>query len=233
MQETRTEPRQRRSQQSIDAILDAAEQLIAERGQVDFTAKELAEAASTSIGRIYYWFPDIPAVVDALVLRCAQNLLAIDEANQAEMAGTVFAIQRAIEGVTAFVDQNPAAVALCLTGGEAGAGQVLYDGLKTSIAQRLVRRVPNITLPEIEVVSNTCVGIILGMLRAYLGEEWHRPIIRQELVYVLSAYLYSRFPPPNDPVWTGQDHPVQPARPSTAGSFAQAIAWPALAPDQH
>ena len=60
MQETRTEPRQRRSQQSIDAILDAAEHLIAERGQVDFTAKELAEAASTSIGRIYYWFPDIP-----------------------------------------------------------------------------------------------------------------------------------------------------------------------------
>ena len=172
-------------------------------------------------------------MVDALVLRCAENLLAIDQANQAEMAGTVFAIQRAIDGVTAFVDQNPAAVALCLTAGESGAGRVLYDGLKTSIAQRLLLRVPNITMPEVEVVASTVVGIILGMLNAYLGEEWRRPIIRQELVYVLSAYLYSRFPPPNDPVWTGQGQPVQPARPSTPGAFAHAIAWPALAPDQH
>lgn len=233
MQETRTEPRQRRSQQSIDAILDAAESLISERGQVDFTAKELAVAAATSIGRIYYWFPDIPAVVDALVLRCVQNLLAIDEANKPETPGTVFAIQNSIDSVCAFVDQNPAAVALCLTGGEDGAGRVLYDGLRASIAERIVRRVPNISMPEVEVVANTCVGIILGMLRAYLGEEWRRPLIRQELTYVLSAYLYARFPPSDDPVWTGEGHPVQPARPSTAGSFAHAVAWPALAPDQH
>ena len=45
MQELRTEPRQRRSQQSIDAILDAAERLIHEQGQVGFTANELAAAA--------------------------------------------------------------------------------------------------------------------------------------------------------------------------------------------
>ena len=59
MQDLRTEPRQRRSQQSIDAILDAAERLIHEQGQVSFTAAELAAAANMSIGRVYYWFPGL------------------------------------------------------------------------------------------------------------------------------------------------------------------------------
>ncbi len=231
MQETRTEPRQRRSQQSIDSILDAAEQLIHERGQVDFTAKELSEAAAMSIGRIYYWFPDIQAVVDALVLRSAQNLLALDKASPGD--GTVFTIRTTIESVAAFIDQNPAAVALCLTGGEQRAGQMLYDGLVSSIARRLAERVPNITFPEIEVVSRTIVGIILGMLSAYASGGERRPHILQELIYVLSAYLYSRFPPPGDDAWTSDHRPVQPARPSKVGSFEQGVAWPAFAPDQH
>lgn len=231
MHETRTEPRQRRSQQSIDAILDAAEQLIHGRGLVDFTAKELSEAASMSIGRIYYWFPDIPAVVDALVLRCAQNLLELEKKSRGD--GTVFSIQQTIDSVATFVDQNPAAVALCLTGGENRPGQVLYDGLVSSIARRLTERVPNITFPEIEVVSRTLVGLILGMFSAYVSGGERRPYILQELVYVLSAYLYSRFPPPGDDAWTSDGRPVQPARPSKVGSFDRGVAWPAFAPDQH
>ena len=75
MQELRTAPRQRRSQQSIDAILDAAERLIHEHGQVSFTAAELATGAHMSIGRVYYWFPDIPSVVSALVERTTQRMV--------------------------------------------------------------------------------------------------------------------------------------------------------------
>ena len=77
MQELRTAPRQRRSQQSIDAILDAAERLIHEDGQVSFTAAELATGAQMSIGRVYYWFPDIPSVVNALVERTAERMVAV------------------------------------------------------------------------------------------------------------------------------------------------------------
>ena len=74
MHELRTEPRQRRSQQSIDAILDAAQQLIYRHGQVSFTANELAIAANMSIGRVYYWFPDIPSVVSALAERSSDRV---------------------------------------------------------------------------------------------------------------------------------------------------------------
>jgi AcrR family transcriptional regulator len=230
VQETRTEPRQRRSQQSIDAILDAAEQLIHQRGQVDFTAKELSEAAGMSIGRIYYWFPDIPAVVDALVLRCVNNLLLIDSENAGD--GTVFAIRNSIDTVARFADENPAAVALCLTAGTSGAGSLLFNGLRTSISARIVRRVPDITPAEVEVVSNACVGMILGMLNTYVADNAARDLLKQEISYVVSAYLHNRFPPADSPLWTIDNPVIHPARPSSAGSFETATAWPALAPDR-
>ena len=77
MQELRTEPRQRRSQVSIDAILDAAERLIHDQGQVSFTAAELASGAQMSIGRVYYWFPDIPSIVGALVERTVNRMVEV------------------------------------------------------------------------------------------------------------------------------------------------------------
>lgn len=51
------------------SVLDAAERLIAEDGQVEFTATRLATAAGMSIGRVYYWFVDLAAVVDAVADR--------------------------------------------------------------------------------------------------------------------------------------------------------------------
>lgn len=47
----RNTPCQGRSIRTVTAILDAAERLIAEAGQVTFTAAELATAAGMSIGR--------------------------------------------------------------------------------------------------------------------------------------------------------------------------------------
>ena len=48
---------------------------------------------------------------------------------------------------------------------------------------------------------------------AYVNEPIeHRPVIRQELVYVISAYLYSRYPRANDVAWSDPDYPIQPSR---------------------
>jgi AcrR family transcriptional regulator len=233
MQELRTEPRQRRSQQSIDAILDAAERLIHEQGQVGFTANELAAAAGMSIGRVYYWFPDIPAVVTALVERSAHRLAEVFGVSTSSQYGvtTPLLLQRAIGAMCQYVDENPAAVALCTTGGNDGPGRVLSDQL-VQVAKALVSdRVPGIPEVEIEVVARTAVGITLGMLSGYTVAGPARPLIQQELVYVLSAYLYARFPPPNDFTWTDPERGVQPSRPSRRDFTESTIIWPALAPD--
>ena len=235
MQELRTEPRQRRSQQSIDAILDAAERLIAEQGQVGFTANELAAAAGMSIGRVYYWFPDIPAVVTALVERSAVRMAQVFGSSVQSSHGTTtpLLLQRAIRQMCVYVEENPAAVALCLTGGNDGPGRVMNERL-VEFATALVRdRVPGIPEHETEIVARTAVGITLGMLNGYnqVAPEF-RPYIEQELVYVLSAYLYARFPPPDDFTWTAPERAVQPSRPSRRDFTESGRVWPALAPDQ-
>lgn len=235
MQELRTEPRQRRSQQSIDAILDAAEQLIAQQGQVGFTANELAAAAGMSIGRVYYWFPDIPAVVTALVERSAVRMAQVFGTSVQASHGTTtpLLLQRAIRQMCVYVEENPAAVALCLTGGNDGPGRVMNERL-VEFATALVRdRVPGVPEHETEIVARTAVGITLGMLNGYnqVTAEF-RPYIEQELVYVLSAYLYARFPPPDDFTWTAPDRAVQPSRPSRRDFTESGRVWPALAPDQ-
>jgi AcrR family transcriptional regulator len=234
MQELRTEPRQRRSQQSIDSILDAAERLIHEQGQVGFTANELAAAAGMSIGRVYYWFPDIPAVVTALVERSATRLARAfgDSVAGQNAVTTPLLLQRAIDQMCNYVDQNPAAVALCLTGGPEGPGHLVSNQLVEFALTLVVDRVPGIPGAEAEVVARTAVGITLGMLNGYTTAGAARPLIRQELVYVLSAYLYARFPPSNDFTWTDPTRGVQPSRPSRRDFSESVVLWPALAPDQ-
>ncbi len=234
MQELRTEPRQRRSQQSIDAILDAAERLIHEQGQVGFTANELAQAAGMSIGRVYYWFPDIPSVVAALVERSAFRMTKVfaDEVESQYGTTTPLLLQRAIGALCQYVDENPAVVALCLTGGEDGPGRSIADTLIAFTTELVRDRVPGIPDEEVEVVSRTAVGLTLGLLNGYSTAGLARPLIEQELVYVLSAYLYARYPPPNDFTWSIPERAVRPARPSRRDFSESALVWPALAPDQ-
>lgn len=214
MTELRTAPRQRRSQQSIDSILDAAERLIHEQGQVAFTANELAVAAKMSIGRVYYWFPDIPAVVAALAVRAGERLAAIyaEVIANAVRTDASMVIESSVGAMCTFIDQNPAAVALCLTSRHSvGPGVQLNDQMVATTAALIRAGVPGINEAEVTIVARTTVGIALGMLHGYASAGPARPFIRQELVYVLSAWLYCRFPPSHDRAWSDPGFPIRPS----------------------
>ncbi len=233
MHELRTEPRQRRSQQSIDAILDAAERLIHQDGQVSFTANELATAAGMSIGRVYYWFPDIPAVVGALAERASNRMVTsfAEVLQQQQHCSTPLLVQRVVEGLCEYLDANPAAVALCLTGGDRSYGTDIQERMN-EVARGVVRtRVPGVPEAEVEVVSRTVVGITLGMLKDYSRAGDLRSLLRQELVYVLSAWLYCRYPGNDDAVWGDPTRQIQPSRRPAAGGYTEtAPVYPALSP---
>jgi AcrR family transcriptional regulator len=62
----RTEPTQRRSTQRLDALLDAAAQIVDELGFERLTTQMVAERAGASIGTVYRYFPDRVAVLHAL-----------------------------------------------------------------------------------------------------------------------------------------------------------------------
>jgi AcrR family transcriptional regulator len=69
-------PRQVRSQQTLDRILDAAEALVAEKGFEDATVGEVVRRAGSSVGAFYARFPDKDALLYALYERYLEQATA-------------------------------------------------------------------------------------------------------------------------------------------------------------
>lgn len=70
----RKQPRQERSIQRLEAIMEAAETLILEKGVGDVTMSEIAQRAAIPIGSLYQFFPQKAAVVKALHDRLAGHM---------------------------------------------------------------------------------------------------------------------------------------------------------------
>lgn len=67
--EPRKVPRQRRAEATVAAILEAAGQLVAQRGLAGFNTNAVAERAGVSIGSLYQYFPNKDAIMAALIAR--------------------------------------------------------------------------------------------------------------------------------------------------------------------
>lgn len=63
MSELRNLPTQKRSRETLDSLIEAADELFAERGVGDATNSMIAERAGVSIGTLYRFFPNKSALV--------------------------------------------------------------------------------------------------------------------------------------------------------------------------
>jgi AcrR family transcriptional regulator len=73
-------PRQVRSQETLDRILDAAEALVAEKGFEDATVAEIARRAESSVGAFYARFRDKDGLLYALYERYFEQATATADA---------------------------------------------------------------------------------------------------------------------------------------------------------
>lgn len=69
-------PRQARSQETLDRILDAAESLVQEKGFDDTPVSEIVSRAGSSVGAFYSRFPDKEALLHALYERYFEQAMA-------------------------------------------------------------------------------------------------------------------------------------------------------------
>jgi AcrR family transcriptional regulator len=95
----RTEPTQRRSTQRLDALLDAAAEIVDEQGFERLTTQMVAERAGASIGTVYRYFPDRVAVLHALRERSVRRFRerVADAMERAELDGWWDVIDVALE----------------------------------------------------------------------------------------------------------------------------------------
>lgn len=106
----RRKPRQARSQERVNRILDVAEDLFASQGYTATTTNAIAARAEVPIGSLYQFFPDKGAILKALALRYAeklhQQLDAIDETEQATLP-LVDYVDQLIDTTDQFFTDNP------------------------------------------------------------------------------------------------------------------------------
>jgi AcrR family transcriptional regulator len=76
-------PRQARSQETLDRILDAAEALVAEKGFEDTPVSEIVQRAESSVGAFYARFHDKQGLLHALYERYYEEAVATADATLA------------------------------------------------------------------------------------------------------------------------------------------------------
>ena len=71
---TRRNPQQRRSRQTVDAVLDAVVRILKREGFSAVTTNRIADVAGVSIGSVYQYFPDKRAIFVALHQRHVEQI---------------------------------------------------------------------------------------------------------------------------------------------------------------
>lgn len=195
---TRTLPRQARSARSLDLILDAAERLMHQQGVVETSTVDVAAAAGVSVGRLYYWFPDKDAVVNAVMHRAEQRMsefvheVVVDDPT----VRVDVLVARMVTLLGRFFGEHPGSLAVLQRGPVDGddPGRPLCGQMVDLASRILARREPDLDEAERYLVSNTCVRIALALLAEHVRYEGDDDAYLRELTTAITSYLSRRFP---------------------------------------
>jgi len=101
----RRQPKQRRSQQTVEAVLGAVLKLLKREGVDRLTTNRIAEVAGVSIGSVYQYFPDKRAIFAALHDRHVEEISRLVESTLVQhAASSLEVLMRAL--VEAMVDAH-------------------------------------------------------------------------------------------------------------------------------
>jgi AcrR family transcriptional regulator len=199
----RRKPRQARSQERVNRILDVAEALFASQGYTATTTNAIAAQAQVPIGSLYQFFPDKTAILQALAFRYSeklhQQLAVMDEAELATLSLPDY-VDQLIETTDRFFTEHPSyhAIFMEVQGtmrelaeiDEATDAQLIQD-----LASSLARRDASLEADAYQAIAFVLVKAIGTLLWLSLSQE---PTFRQRLVTETKRltlnYLQSYFP---------------------------------------
>src|SRR5687767_9744104 len=73
----RKQPKQRRSRETVEAILDATARVLVAEGWDKASTNRIAKVAGVSIGSLYQYYPSKESLILALIERHCQEMLAL------------------------------------------------------------------------------------------------------------------------------------------------------------
>jgi AcrR family transcriptional regulator len=195
-------PRQARALATTDAILDAAAHLLGERGWLALTTNAVAEAAGVSIGSLYQYFPNKLALIEAVRRRHFDDILAVLHAASDADTPRGRRIASLVDGMIAVHSRYPAAFRVLLDEcPQSDDARRTHDFFAREWRKRYeaifevnARRAPG-SIDESGIGASLLAGAVAGSVHeAVRRGALDSPLVRQELLTIVQAYLDRRRP---------------------------------------
>ena len=205
-------PKQDRSRASFERVLEAAAELMAEKGYAGFALTDVVKRAKVSIGSIYGRVDS----KDELIRAVHQRVMSRLELEQADMFLRVRRralplpelLSTLIHEMAGFLQRNASVLNAFM--GRAYAdevvssfGKLAYRHTLTEFKMLLIERGSEIAMPQVEHSAQVCFDIIYSCLARYFGvgrlpgkeDQGDLPLLVADLSDVCLAYLSSSHEP--------------------------------------
>jgi AcrR family transcriptional regulator len=195
--EPRKSPVQARSVASVDAILQATIQVLLGVGKERLTTTRVAARAGVSVGTLYQYFPNKRALLQAALKRHLQEVTAtVERVCREQQGNTMHQMAEAL--ITAFLtakmrDAKTSAALYSVASDVDGAriAQRMGVRINQAIVEMLTAaRAPLAKDPQIvaSMLQSAMGGVSRRLLESGAPEKHYEPL-RQELIFLVSAYL--------------------------------------------
>ena len=198
----RKQPKQERSQATVEAILTATAHILTESGAEKFTTNRVAELAGVSIGSLYQYFPNKKALLFALAQQQAEQMIQLAQHHLTEVENLTIpeVIQQIVRAAIAAHSVNPRLHRVLheqISRDEVvpiGAEAQMQNLLRSFLDQRRDQLKPENLDLTVFIVSCTIESLIQ---RALLDRsDWLTSgELEQEITRLLSGYLVNASPP--------------------------------------
>ena len=193
----RKQPKQDRSQATVEAILTATAHILTESGAEKFTTNRVAEIAGVSIGSLYQYFPNKKALLFALAQQQAEQMIQLAQQHLTNVENLTIpeVIQQIVRAAIAAHSVNPRLHRVLherISRDEVvpiGTEAQMQNLLRSFLEQRRNQVQPKNLDLTVFIVSCTIESLIQ---RALLGSspEWLKSgKLEQEITRLLSGYL--------------------------------------------
>ena len=194
--EPRKSPVQARSAVTVDAILEAAIQVLLQAGKERLTTTKVARRAGVSVGTLYQYFPNKTAMLKAALKRHMDGVTEAIELVCREQKGNALD-QMASALISAFLDAKmrdaKASVALYSVGSDIEGAKIAQEaGIRSNQAiVGMLKSARELTTdPQLAaaMLQSAMVGVSRRLLESAAPEKQFHTL-RRELIFLACAYL--------------------------------------------
>jgi AcrR family transcriptional regulator len=199
-------PLQGRSRESYERMMAAAEKLLAERGNGEFTLNEVSSAGNVSIGSIYNRFESKEAMLHAVQLRVLERVNREMGESIAEAIGKYSGLDQLVERLVEAISETLRAHALPMSAlmriatddpHVSATGKRFYSETVRTYSEALLDHRDDMGRPDPERAVDTSFRILYAAIARYLGfgsatdAAWEGDwtVLKEDLAVMIAAFL--------------------------------------------